>query len=185
MTVYEIGKQLIDLRGVHLQGIILDIGGGGEGVISRLCGNGVIAIEKRRDELLESPDIGLKIVMDACNMGFLDSSFANVTCFFSLMYKPQEELTMVLSEAYRVLKPGGQLSIWDAVMPPIPKADVLLVPLTVVVSNKLTLTPTYGVGWCKGQSADLIWHFCLKAGFELESIEETDRSFMICLKKNY
>ncbi len=70
---------MVDMRGVYLQGRILDIGGGGEGVISRLCGNGVIAIDKRRDELLKSPDIGLKIVMDACNMGFLDCSFDVVT----------------------------------------------------------------------------------------------------------
>ena len=61
------------------------------------------------------------------------------------MYMQEDELPKVLSEEYRVLKPGGQLSIWDAVMPPIPTADVLLVPLMVSVSDNLTLTHL----WCR------------------------------------
>ena len=183
MTVFELEKHLVDLRDIHLQGSIVDIGGGGEGVMSRLCGNGVVAIDKRRDELMESPDIGLKIVMDACNMGFMDGSFDNITCFYTLMYMQEDEVAKVLSEAYRVLKPGGRLFIWDAAMPTNPTADVLLVPLTVIVSDKLTLTPTYGVGWCRGQSAEAICQICWKTGYELENMAEMDASFTICLKK--
>ena len=183
MTVFELDKQVVDLRGIRLQGSILDIGGGGEGIISRHSGMQVIAIDKRRDELMESPDIGLKIVMDACDMGFMDGSFDSVTCFFSLMYMREEELSMALGEAYRVLKPGGQLLVWDAAMPSNPIADVLLAPLTVIVSDDLTLTPTYGVGWDRGQSAEYVQRLCLKAGFKPESLSESSASFAICLIK--
>ena len=39
----------------ELQGKILDIGGGGEGIIGRLYGPQVIAIDYRQDELDEAP----------------------------------------------------------------------------------------------------------------------------------
>ncbi len=53
----------------------------------------------------------------------------------------------------------------------------------VSVSDNLTLTPTYGVGWCREQSAELISQFCVMAGFQLEGMEKTDKTFLICLKK--
>ncbi len=117
MQMYEITKQVIDLRGIHLQGSILDIGGGGDGVISCHSGVRVVAIDKRWDELVESPDIGLKIVMDACELGFMDNCFDNVSFFYTLMYMGEGELSTALEEAYRVLKPGGRLYAWDAIMP--------------------------------------------------------------------
>jgi hypothetical protein len=48
------------------QGLILDIGGGGEGVIGQLKGKQVVAIDLSRQELDEAPgEPLLKIVMDA------------------------------------------------------------------------------------------------------------------------
>lgn len=73
MSEYAAEKQFVDLTQVKFQGNILDVGGGGEGIISRHSGNSVVAIDWRKDELEETEDIGLKIVMDACNMAFLDS----------------------------------------------------------------------------------------------------------------
>lgn len=47
-------------------GSILDIGGGGEGIIGRLYGRQVTAIDNRREELDEAPEGFEKVLMDAC-----------------------------------------------------------------------------------------------------------------------
>lgn len=70
---------------------ILDIGGGGDGIIGLCYGNNVIAIDPRAAELYETPEGPLKIVMDANNLSFLDNSFDAVTSFFTLMYINKED----------------------------------------------------------------------------------------------
>lgn len=157
-------KQMIDLREVSLQGRILDIGGGGEGVIARHAGDQVIAIDIRLEELLESPDIGLKIVMDATELKFLDNTFDVVTCFYSLMYMSEKTVNKCLEEALRVLKPGGCLWIWDTEMPWEKTADAFVVYLDITLASG-HITPGYGVGWHRGQSYDSIAGICDKIGF--------------------
>ncbi len=184
MDMFTLEKQAVDLCGVHFKGSILDIGGGGEGVISRRSGHRVVAIDKRRDELMDSPDIGLKIVMDACELGFLDGSFENVTCFYTLMYMHENEVPRAICEAYRVLRPGGRLWIWDTAMPAVPAAPVLCVPVEVTVSSELTLTPTYGISWFKGQTADSIRQVCEEAGFTVEYCLANGKQLAACFLKS-
>ena len=76
----------IDLQPLPVQGWILDIGGGGEGVIGQLMGTQVVAIDRSAAELEEAAPGPLKIVMDASELRFLDASFSAGTAFFCLMY---------------------------------------------------------------------------------------------------
>ena len=94
-------------------GFILDIGGGGEGIIGQLKGDQVVAIDRIKHELEEAPAGPLKIVMNAGDMQFLDASFATATAFFSLMFMPAAEHGTVFGEVFRVLAPGGRFLIWD------------------------------------------------------------------------
>ena len=57
----------------ELNGKILDIGGGGEGVIGRLYTNQVVAIDIRQEELDEAPTGFEKILMDATQLDFKDN----------------------------------------------------------------------------------------------------------------
>jgi ubiquinone/menaquinone biosynthesis C-methylase UbiE len=50
---------------------------------------------------------------DASDLGFADASYERVILFFLLHEMPLEVRTRTLSEALRVLKPGGQLVIVD------------------------------------------------------------------------
>lgn len=126
---------------------ILDIGGGGEGFIGLLYGRQVIAIDKRQDELNETVNDAIKLVMDGTDLAFLDESFEVVTLFYSLMYMSQVTRKKVLSEAYRVLKSGGIIETWDIELPR-QKNDgktVFVAQLSVECNDKITATG-YGVG---------------------------------------
>jgi len=63
-------KVEINFDDINLVGLILDIGGGGEGVIGQIKGKDVIAIDISKEELEETPDGPLKIVMDARELQF-------------------------------------------------------------------------------------------------------------------
>jgi ubiquinone/menaquinone biosynthesis C-methylase UbiE len=60
------------------------------------------------------PESAVNLVnRDAANLGFGDSSYERVILFFLLHEMPLDVRTRTLSEAVRVLKPGGQLVIVD------------------------------------------------------------------------
>lgn len=104
-------------------GYILDIGGGGEGIIGQMKPAQTIAIDLSKRELEEAPAGPLKIVMDATDLKFLDATFQTATAFFSLMYMRPETQRRVFAEVLRVLAPGGRWLIWDAVIPTRMEAD--------------------------------------------------------------
>jgi len=81
--VYLSAAQKVTLADFTAEGFILDIGGGGEGIIGQLKGAQVVAIDPIRRELVESPAGPLKIVMDGSELKFLDATLQNVTAFFS------------------------------------------------------------------------------------------------------
>jgi ubiquinone/menaquinone biosynthesis C-methylase UbiE len=166
-------------------GLILDIGGGGEGIIGRLKGDQVVAIDRIKRELEETPTGPLKIVMNARDLQFLDASFATATVFFSLMFIPPAEHRTVFGEVFRVLAPGGRLLIWDISLPPRldDPRDVLLFKLTVSLPGSLVDTG-YGTFW-PTVAQDLAYYtrFGMRTGFEVEAQPETGRLFFLELRR--
>jgi len=72
---YDFPSVLVSMDDFAPVGLVLDIGGGGEGVIGQVVGKNVIAIDRRMDELQEAPDGPRKVVMDARHLGFPDQKF--------------------------------------------------------------------------------------------------------------
>ncbi len=106
--LYFFKREEVVLEDLTAEGLILDIGSGGQGVIGRLKGEQVIAIDPNKLELQGAADGPLKIIMDATDLKFLDESFNTVTSFYTLMYiKEEESHKQVFGEVYRVLKQGG------------------------------------------------------------------------------
>jgi SAM-dependent methyltransferase len=115
--ILRIEPQEVVVGDFEARGYILDIGGGGEGVIGQLKPSQVVAIDLIPRELAEAPAGPLKIVMDARDLKFLDGSFHTATAFFSLMYMEAADHPKVFAEIHRVLAPGGRLLVWDGAVP--------------------------------------------------------------------
>ena len=147
-----------------IRGTILDIGGGGEGIIGSIYQSQVTAIDNRQDELDEAPEGFVKLLMDACNLEFDDESFENVTIFYTLMYIKKEQQSKAIQEAYRVLENEGNLYIWDT---NIKSANPFLVNLNINTGTSIVNT-TYGI--YKGDAFQDDKYFksiCENVGFKL------------------
>jgi ubiquinone/menaquinone biosynthesis C-methylase UbiE len=97
---------------VKADGFILDIGGGGEGIIGKPNGKQVVAIDTNEEELEETKNDALKLVMDAAEMKFLPKTFEVCTSFFCLMYIPKNQHLQVFNRVNRVPKDGGRFLLW-------------------------------------------------------------------------
>lgn len=165
-----------------IKGSILDIGGGGDGIIGRLYGSQVVAIDNLQEELDEAPNGFEKILMDARCLSYSAEKFDNVTFFYSLMFMSTETQKQAISEAYRVLKNGGLLHIWDAdILIAYPKP--FIVNLDIQLPSELIHT-TYGiVNDIQNQSATSVTALCCKHGFELIEQNSCNGQFDITFKK--
>jgi ubiquinone/menaquinone biosynthesis C-methylase UbiE len=164
---YNTENQSIELDPIETDGLILDIGGGGEGIIGKLNGKNVVAIDPLKKELEETQNDALKIVMDATDLKFLSKTFTACTAFFSLMYIPDDKHLKVFKEAYRVLKNGGKFLLWDIKIPKRLSGYRLF-----VVHMKIRL-PTeevetgYGTSWDKIQNITYFKKLARKTGFRV------------------
>ena len=177
--------QTVSLEDFTADGYILDIGGGGEGVIGQLKGQQVIAIDISRRELGEAPAGGLKLVMDACDMTFLDDSFNTATSFFTLMYINSIDQKKVFQEVYRVLKPGGRFLIWEVLAHKREKEKEtgFIVPLKIHLPKKVIQT---GYGSKKPEvDHDLDYYIQLAkdSGFKVLSTSQAKLTFSLFLVK--
>jgi SAM-dependent methyltransferase len=179
-------RQHVVVGNLPSTGAILDIGGGGEGVIGRIAGDRVVAIDRLRKELEEAPAGPLKIVMDARELGFLDRTFQTVTAFFSLMYMRGEDHRRVFEEVFRVLGPGSRFLIWDAVIPPRggDKKDVVIYPMTIELPDGKVVSTGYGVHWpSEGRDVGYYRALAEEAGFGVVSQRATGQHVFMELQK--
>lgn len=179
---HVVEQQTIEIKPIKTEGFILDIGGGGEGIIGKLNGRQVAAIDKRPQELEETDNEALKIVMDATDLKFLDDTFTAATAFYTMMYIPNDQKPKVLSEAHRVLRPGARLHIWDANIPE-KSGDkkYFAIPLRIVMPDE-TVETGYG-SHLKKQNAQTLRELAEEAGFKTIKVETGEHTVYLELEK--
>jgi ubiquinone/menaquinone biosynthesis C-methylase UbiE len=176
----------ITIERIEREGYILDIGGGGEGVIGQLESRRVVAIDKRKDEL-EEANIGdyLRIIMDATDLKFLDESFPTVTAFYSMMYMDTEVKKKVFDEIYRVLTPGGEVILWDLIVPEQfdDTKSVYAIMLKIQLPDR-TIETGYGCPWAnRTQNPSDFKNYAESAGFEIVEEKIDEHTIFLRLKK--
>ena len=180
-----IGPFEIDLTGVKMNGRILDIGGGGEGVIGQFKGDQVVAIDPSKRELEEVPKSkALNIVMDAKDLKFLDDTFDSVSIFFTMLYIPLNDHKKIFKEIYRVLKPNGELFLWDLIIPErkMVEKEIYVILLKIKIDQKI-IDSGYGTKWEKEQDAYFFLKLAKEVGFEVLEQKIEEDMFFIKYKK--
>ncbi len=166
---------------------ILDLGGGGAGVIGQLFGKAVTAVDLRQSELDETPNGPFKVVADARNLPFETNHFATATAFYFFMYLDSTDYQAVLNEAFRTLEPGGDFYIWDTVIQEqgTDSATLFAVPVAVKLPNQWIKT-AYGVAW-KGRllNATILGKLAETAGFIVQkTFTDHQNAFSLLLHKS-
>ncbi len=163
---------------------VLDIGGGGEGVVGLLCEGVCVSVDRDASELAEAPEGPLKIVSDATTLPFLDGSFPRARAFFSFMYMEETTKAAVLDEVFRVLTPGASLLIEDLRVDDDYPAEIVLQPLTLVMPDGVRLETGYGCRWeGKYQDALSLAMTAERAGFYVLASQDMDALFRLQLEK--
>lgn len=174
--------QSIELSPIGTSGLILDVGGGGEGIIGKLNGGQVVAIDVSERELEETKNDALKIVMDATDLKFLPNSFDVCTCLFSLMYIPKKKHLKVFEQAFRVLKANGTFLIWEVRIPKLDESyDRFVLPLELQLPNEKVET-WYGVK-LQTQSIEHFKELAQRAKFKIAEEWSKDETFHLQLYK--
>ena len=180
---YSTKIQSIELSPIETDGLILDIGGGGQGIIGKLNGKQVIAIDTSERELQETQNEALKVIMDATDLKLLPESFDVCTSFFSLMYIPNDKHLKVFREAYRVLKNYGRFLVWDVRIPE-KHGDykAFMVRLKVGLPNE-EIEAGYGVRW-KLQNIEYFKELAQKTKFKIIDEWSKGEIFYLEMSKN-
>jgi ubiquinone/menaquinone biosynthesis C-methylase UbiE len=183
--LYFLSKQTVVIDDFESDGFILDIGGGGEGVIGQLKGKQVVSIDLNKGELLEAANGPLKIVMDATELRFLDDSFSSVTAFYSLMYMGTCDHERVFSEVFRVLQDEGLFRIWDVQVSHKQRTNKpgFAVPVEVILPDR-KISVGYGSHWPE-KKYDLNYYIEIATKTGLQVVEKNpigDSLFLVLQK---
>lgn len=164
-------------------GSIIDIGGGGEGVIAQIGRERITAIDKLQTEIDEAKDKAPEaywMVADALNLPFENGEFDNATSFFCGMYMSNEDKKKAIKEIYRVISPGGEFWIWDA------KIDTDKERFIIVLTISLPVKEKFNTGYgteITYQEEETYIEYLEEAGFIIEEIKVNKYWFFIKAKK--
>jgi ubiquinone/menaquinone biosynthesis C-methylase UbiE len=164
-------------------GSILDVGGGGEGIIAQIGREGVTSIDKSQHEIDEAkhkaPEANW-ILADARTLDFPDEYFEVATAFFSIMYMSNDVKKEVFREIFRVLSQGAEFLVWDI---PIKKeTGVSLIKIKVIFPDNTKIRTAYGVS-SKIQTSNSVKEMLQEVGFTVEILEEKRKWYLLLAKK--
>ena len=181
----ETPEQKITLKRMEGEGLILDIGGGGEGLVSRIEGNRVCAVDIRLSEIREAQIHGHSsnwFVSDGRTLCFGDEVFDIVTLWFSLGYMSEWTIKRaVLEEAHRVLKDSGCLSILASHIP-VSSTSVIFWGMFTLPDGTVSKTG-YGVRGGQSQTLDSILELVSETGFCQHHSEDHHEWFKVESRK--
>lgn len=181
MSRVETEIQNISLKRLDSEGLILDIGGGGEGLVSRIEGDRVCALDIRMSEIREAQIHGAPanwFVGDGQDLCFKDGSFDVITLWFSLGYMSDWTTKRgVLEEARRVLKKQGTISIMASNIPD--STDQFVFWALFTLPDGTQSQTGYGVRGNQGQTMEKVLDLVAQLDLNILNCEDHDEWFSI------
>jgi ubiquinone/menaquinone biosynthesis C-methylase UbiE len=166
---------------LNIEGRILDIGGGGEGLVSRIEREKVCVVDYRLSEIREAQIHGAPanwIVGDGRHLGFKDASFDMVTLWFSLGYMREWYIKkQVVEEAKRVLIDDGTISIMASRIPE--SAEQFVFWAHFALPDGTISQTGYGVRGNQGQTLERVVELLNDLEFRMLNTEDHGEWFSI------
>jgi SAM-dependent methyltransferase len=161
--------------------LILDIGAGGEGLVSRVGGKLVFAVDYRMSEILEArihdPPANW-FVSDARHLPFCRNSFDMATLWFSLGYMRNWTIKeRVLSQVFETLRTSGELSILDSRIDC--REEHFIFNALFTLPDGTTAKVGYGVHGNQEQTLDRVCSLLTKVGFDEIQTEDNNWWFRV------
>ncbi|MHA2119418.1 MAG: class I SAM-dependent methyltransferase [Candidatus Thorarchaeota archaeon] len=186
MSRVETEIQKISLKRLDSEGLILDVGGGGEGLVSRIEKQRVCAVDIRMSEIREAQIHGAPanwLVGDGSFLSFRDRSFDVVTLWFSLGYMREWTIKRkVLEEAQRVLKKQGTISIMASKIPD--STDQFVFWALFTLPDGTVSQTGYGVRGGQGQTMEKVRELIAQLDFNILDIEDHGEWFSITASRS-
>ncbi len=173
--------QDITLEKIQGKGLIVDVGGGSEGLVSRIEGARVCAIDYKLTKIEEAriyDPASQWFACDARQLCFRDNTFSIATFWFTLGYMSDWKTKMsALLEAHRVLGEDGRLSILGSVIDCEEKRFHFQVLFT--LPDSTTSKMGYRVNGGQNQTIQTITELCVETGFRIVETESHQHWFKI------
>lgn len=155
-------------------GLVIDVGGGGEGIVSRLAAGRVCVADMSLNKIREARIYGASaewFVCDGRMLPFRSRSFDSATLWFSLAYiRSRDGRERALRETSRVLQDGGSLSILGMVLEG--SSDAMTFNGRFVYPDGYVSKMSYRVRGNQEQSHQIIRELLEKLGFGVTSISD-------------
>ena len=162
-------------------GIVIDIGGGGEGLVSRIAGTRVCAVDIRLDEIREArihESDSQWVLGDGQALPFRDSAFEKATLWFSLEYMRTSDTKLrVLDEARRVLRQRGVISVLASRV--MCEEEVFRIIIRYDLPDGSVSQTGYGVWGRQDQNIDAAALFLERTGFRVMRREDHEYWFRL------
>ncbi|MFX1367135.1 MAG: class I SAM-dependent methyltransferase [Promethearchaeota archaeon] len=173
--------QRISLEQIEQAGKILDLGAGGEGLVSRLEGRRVFAVDIELQKIYEAriyPTESQWILADARKLCFRDSTFDVATFWFSLGYfSDVYSKKAALQEVHRSLKRRGFLSILAAKITC--SEDRLVFKTLLSFPSGIVSKIAYGLRGNQNQDVETILQLVKDVGYQVTQSKEYEYWFRI------
>ncbi|MFX1262731.1 MAG: class I SAM-dependent methyltransferase [Promethearchaeota archaeon] len=182
---FETPVQKIELKQLPREGLIIDIGGGGEGLVSRIETSRVCAVDVNLNKIREAMIYGQVsqwILSDGRMLSVKDERFNVATLWFSLGYvQDWDSKKQVIAEVARVLRRSGQISILGARITYTDSRFVMRALLHFPDGSVSKMS--YGMAGTQVQDAESVIRLLQETGFSKITFEDSGHWFRIDAQK--
>jgi len=179
--VFKPPIQRVKLEEIPGSGLILDVGAGGEGIVSRLAGERVCAVDVNIDKIHEAmiyEQDAHWFVCDGRALCFRENTFDIATLWFSLGYiRTVTAKQEVFRDVYRVLRPDGLLLLRAFRLDCEETGAVIRIDFE--FPNGTITRTGYGVACQRNQTIEAVTSLMRLCGFSIEHGEDKGMLFSI------